>query len=198
MIPSKSQLRKQFEIRRAALSSFEREAAGKAAATRLAGLKLFLQSHRIACYLPYKSEFDATPLIDVIWQAKKTCYLPVLTEETTDNKLRFARYQYGDALHLNRFGILEPAHPSDFISPEHLELVIAPLVAFDSHGRRLGTGGGFYDRTFDFLRGDPPVTTPVIWGLAFDIQEAEALAAESWDIPVSGILTETRFIQVCP
>lgn len=151
----------------------------------------FQKSHEIACYLPYKNEFDTKEIIDTIWQNNKNCYLPILRE---DQSLDFAHYKKGDALSLNRYGILEPQSPVQLITKEQLDLVLLPLIAFDREGRRLGAGGGYYDRSFAFVSAHPSQKTafkkPWLIGVAFAQQETFHLPKDEWDILLDGILTE--------
>ena len=121
-----------------------------------------------------------------IWQAGKKCYLPQLTSEKT---LHFALYEQNDPLVPNQYNIPEPLPRAPIISPEELDLVLVPLVAFAANGQRLGTGGGYYDRTFAFLRaGKNP--KPKLIGYAFAAQKAESLPVDSWDLQLHVVVTE--------
>ena len=150
------------------------------------------QSQHIACYLPFKDEFDSLLIIEAIWQAKKHCYLPVLAGKDKKS-LYFVRYDYGDALHPNSYGILEPINTSRILSVDLLDVVVMPLVAFDMQGHRLGTGGGYYDRTFAFLPDQVNKKTMMI-GLGYAAQQAECLPFDPWDIIMAGVVTEQGFI----
>lgn len=103
------------------------------------------------------------------------------------------QYDEGDALHLNRYSIREPVNTSNGVSPTKLDLVVTPLVAFDLQGHRLGTGGGYYDRTFSFLRMDSN-TKPYMLGLGYASQQAELIQSDPWDISLDGVVTEKKFI----
>ena len=72
-----------------------------------------------------------------------------------------------------------------------------PLVGFDRHGGRLGMGGGFYDRTFEFVR-RVPALSPRLIGLAHDIQRMNLLPVQPWDIPLQGIVTDQGRYQARP
>lgn len=188
---SKFELRKQYRDIRKKISADDREKAAKAAEVNFVKEKLFKESQRIACYLPFESEMNSNPMIEAIWHAKKQCFLPVLDKE--EKSLYFVRYRYGDALHANRFGILEPVNIGSALPSEKLDVAITPLLAFDIHGHRLGTGGGYYDRTFAFLQGQVD-KKPLMIGLGFAAQEAPALPFEPWDILLDGVVTEKKFI----
>lgn len=184
---SKILLRTQFRHLRAIIKPEVREKAAHQVAIIFSQQLMFQTSEHIGCYLAYKEEFDTVPLIETIWQAKKKCYLPVLTDNR-ERPLEFVRYTHGAELERNRFGILEPYDKVHSIAAQDLDLVIIPLIAFDNLGHRLGTGGGYYDRIFQF-RGEQK-SPPTLMGLAFAIQEADALPDDPWDIALDCILTE--------
>lgn len=187
----KAHLRKHFREIRRHISMEYRQYAANAAVKHLIKLPLFNQSKRIACYLSIKDEFDASLIIKTIWQAHKECYLPALTEK--ENRLMFVRYHEGDALCPNRYSILEPANLSQVVTPENLDIVITPLVAFDSQGHRLGVGGGYYDRTFSFLQLSAH-KKPFFMGLAYAEQQADLLPSDPWDIALNGAITEKAYV----
>jgi len=87
----------------------------------------------------------------------------------------------------NRFGILEPSPSLVSFSPQCLDIVLVPLVAFDEEGHRLGMGGGFYDKTFSF-RKDKAV--PRLIGLAYSIQKGKHLPQSLFDITLDEVITE--------
>ena len=82
-----------------------------------------------------------------------------------------------------------------WINTRALDLVLAPLVAFDDQGHRLGMGGGFYDRHFGGL---PERLRPLLVGVAHEIQRADALPTQPWDMPLDGILTEAGWRTFSP
>ncbi len=193
----KTELRKRLRARRRALSEAERFQRSHAVCERLRRRSEFQRARRIALYLPNDGEVDPTPLLDVIWGTRRTALLPVL-RVLAGNRLAFHPYRPGDLLAPNRYGIPEPvAHPGEAMPPHALDLVLMPLVAFDSHGHRLGMGGGFYDRTFAFLRQRRHWHRPRLVGVAYDFQEVPELPAEPWDVPLHAVVTESRWIP-CP
>jgi 5-formyltetrahydrofolate cyclo-ligase len=107
-----------------------------------------------------------------------------------DGTLRFAPWRPGDPLVSNRFGIPEPdLDPASQLDAADMALILLPLVGFDRAGGRLGMGGGFYDRTLAFraARPEPP---PRLVGIAYDMQETDALPGDAWDVPLDAIVTE--------
>jgi 5-formyltetrahydrofolate cyclo-ligase len=159
----------------------------------LAKQACFQQSQHIACYWPFDSELDTAPIIELIKQANKTCYLPVI-KNTEDKALDFVSYVQGDELCENQYAIMEPLKKRHQVAPETLDLVLMPLVAFDAEGHRLGTGGGFYDTTFEFMH-EQINKKPLLVGVGYAMQQAAALPADPWDVTLVGVVTEKTFMK---
>ena len=161
-------------------------------ATRLAANArthpLLINSRHIAGYLPADGEMDPLPLMHHLWSLGKRIYLPVLATFHPDHLL-FARFEPDDELVYNRYGIPEPVRRK-LIKPSALDLVLTPLVAFDMQGHRVGMGGGFYDRSFAFLRRRQHWNKPRLLGIAYELQKHRALKPCIWDIPLNAIVTE--------
>lgn len=145
------------------------------------------QAQHIALYLSNDGELDTAPLLQHLLQQGKTLYLPVL-HPFTPGYLLFQRYDALTPMQLNKFGIREPKPDVTTIElPTQLDLIFMPLVAFDEQGKRLGMGGGFYDRTLAAL----PKTSqkPLLVGLAHQCQQVAAVPTEPWDVPLPLVLT---------
>jgi 5-formyltetrahydrofolate cyclo-ligase len=101
-----------------------------------------------------------------------------------------------NTVHANRYGIPEPELPeAALIEPDAMDVVLVPLLAFDRHGMRLGTGGGYYDRSFAFLQQRERPTRPLLIGIGYAFQEVEMLVAEAWDVRLDFVATEAELIQ---
>lgn len=186
---SKSELRRQLRHRRRSLSRTERNRRARALALQFIDTQLAHRCQRVAVFLPNDGEPDLKPLIRRLWAMGKQCYLPVLNR----HRLWFLPYYQHTPLRPNRFQIPEPAMvPNRRIPPQTLDLVLTPLVAFDRRGNRLGMGGGFYDRTFAYLDHRRHWRRPQLLGVAFDFQEVEELPAHPWDVPLNGVITDSR------
>lgn len=125
-------------------------------------------------------------MIEAMWDAGKQCYLPVLTD---NENLAFVFFNVETSLVPNEFNILEPEDKSRILMPDQLDLVLLPLVAFDLQGHRLGTGGGYYDRTFATV-----AKRPMLIGLAYDVQQAKNLPSDPWDVGLDGVVTESGVV----
>ena len=110
--------------------------------------------------------------------------------------LRFGPWRPGEPLVQNRYGIPEPdLPPEDCLMPEQLDVVLVPLTAFDRRGHRMGSGAGYYDRSFAFLAGQPRPARPLLIGIAYAFQEVDALDAQSWDVTLDLIATDQQLIR---
>lgn len=147
----------------------------------------------MAVYLPADGEVDTTGIIQRAWTLGKQVYLPVLVPYL-HNRLWFIRYTSDTRLVKNRFGIPEPeAVHRKRVPAQALDLVLTPLVAFDAQGNRLGMGGGFYDRSFEFLLRRRIWHKPRLVGLAYDFQQLPGLPAQSWDVPLTAVATDATW-----
>lgn len=145
-----------------------------------------VQSHQvIACYMPMRTEINPLGAMQALVEAGKHICVPIIQGKA--QPLRFYEWTPDCALIEGEFGALIPKD-----TPERIpDFVLAPMVAFDEHGTRLGYGGGFYDRTLERLRKSKP--TPYV-GLAFEAQKSpEPLPMEPTDIPLDGIITEQGY-----
>jgi 5-formyltetrahydrofolate cyclo-ligase len=191
---SSRRLRQSIRQQRRSLTRAETVDCAEQLAHRTARHALVLQSQRIAAYLAADGEIDPYPLMQSLWALGKTLYLPVLAP-FSGQKLWFAEFNPSDELAFNRFGIPEPVRRR-LIKPCALDLVLTPLVAFDCSGHRIGMGGGYYDRSFSFLRRRRYWRKPRLLGLAYELQKQASIIPNDWDIPLDAVATEARIYQV--
>ncbi len=150
-------------------------------------LPVLSRARRIACYFPVGHEVDCRFFISSAWERGRTVLLPVLWGP----ELKFATYDSGTTFLRNQHDIPEPAgKKSHQAKPQEIDVVLAPLVAFDTTGNRIGMGGGYYDRSFRFMRSRTTWHRPALIGLAYDFQKVPQIKAHSWDIPLQFVVTE--------
>lgn len=181
-------IRNQIRQRRRALTPEQQQQSSLQIAERIAAHPRILAAQNIAVFLSFDGELNTRLLIERLWQLNKQVYLPVLHPFSKGNLL-FLHYTPETPLVHNRFNILEPELDVRHVLPlGSLDVVLTPLVAFDSAGQRLGMGGGFYDRTLQNWqhRGPYPI------GLAHDCQQVEQVPVEHWDIPLPEIVTPAQ------
>ncbi len=139
----------------------------------------------IASYMPMRTEINPLKAMhDLVVAGKRVC-VPIIQGQ--GQALEFHEWTPDCELIEGEFGAFIPKNTACLIP----DFVLAPMVAFDNAGTRLGYGGGFYDRTLEKLRGQKP--TPYI-GLAFEAQlSSKPLPKEATDIALDGIITENGF-----
>ena len=185
---SADELRQEKRIQRAALDAASLERAATALAARIFSLDEYRLARRIAAYFAVNGEIGLKPVIDRALADGKQVFLPNLEQKA----LRFAPYFDGQKMRSNRFRLPEPDVDDDeMLVPGELDLVLAPLVVFDADRNRIGMGGGFYDRSFAF-RKNPEITTPVLIGVAHEMQKVDSLDPEEWDVRLDMIITDER------
>lgn len=156
----------------------------------LSALPCYQSAQHLAAYVAVEGELDPESLLRQAHGDGKQIYLPVVPPERTGS-LRFLPWKPGMVMRPNRLGIPEPPVANTVgIAPQDLDLVLTPLVAFDSAGHRLGMGGGFYDRTFAFVKAG--AHKPLLLGLAYEFQRLDRIEEASWDVPLAGVVTERR------
>lgn len=189
-VTSKTALRRSLRARRNALSPEEQALAAKRLYANVMSHRLFRTCRRVACYLANDGEIDTARIVEHLFRMDKQCFLPVLSRLSWD-RLWFAPAGAGTTLRPNRFGIPEPVvKMRELVRAQELDLVLMPLVGFDLHGNRLGMGGGFYDKSLEFLRHRLHWRKPHLLGLAYDFQHLEALPNDSWDVRLDGVVTD--------
>jgi 5-formyltetrahydrofolate cyclo-ligase len=194
-MPDAVKLRKKLREKRLALSPREQRLHAISAARHFAGSSLLLRFNRIALYIANNGELDPAPIAARIRECGKNTYLPVL-QLPPRQALWFCEYPKGEALRRNRFGIPEPDMMKHRLLPAWgLDLILMPLVAFDSNGNRLGMGGGFYDRTLSYLHRRNYWQRPSLIGLAHECQQVVEIKPNPWDIPLDGIITESGVLK---
>lgn len=182
----KRALRRRGRDARRSLDPETRRVASERIAAKLAAAHFFRRSRRIGCYLPMPEEVDTWPLIERAWRRDQRIFAPICGRERL---LTFREVRPDTTLVTTDFGLQEPLG-SDEVTARELDLVITPLVAFDDARSRIGMAGGYYDRTFSFLRGRTSLVRPKLVGVAFACQRVGKIPLNPWDIGVWRVITE--------
>lgn len=154
-------------------------AAGQGQAAEL--LADFLAAHRgkaLAGYMAMRTEID--PLAAMAAHQGPVC-VPVIID--AGQALKFREWTPGCRMEMGAFGAEIPAEGA-WIEPE---VLIVPLVGFDARGFRLGYGGGFYDRTLQWLRAKRETLAV---GFGFATQELPAVPIDEFDQRLDVMVTE--------
>lgn len=137
----------------------------------------------VAGYLPIRSEPDLRPLMARMAARGARLCLPVVLDRET---IVFRELLREAPIVDTGFGTRGPGPEAAVLEPD---ILMMPLSAFDAAGNRLGYGAGHYDRAI--FRLTAAGRRPLLVGTGFDLQEEVALPAESHDVPLDMILTES-------
>ena len=137
-----------------------------------------------AAYFPIRSELSPLDLLARLVDLDCATALPVTPAE--GQPLRFHRWAVGGRLDDGPYGTKQPPADQPFCRPD---VILAPMLAFDSAGWRLGYGGGFYDRTLAVLRGAGHHLSVI--GVAYDGQKLDKIPVGPYDMPLDAVLCPT-------
>ena len=132
----------------------------------------------VAGYIPIGDELDPQPLL-----ARLARHHPLALPAVVGRALVFRSWTPGDALVPGPLGTRHPPPDAASVVPR---VLIVPMVAFDRCGRRLGHGGGYYDRALAELQ---PAGARAI-GIAYAVQEVADIPEAPWDRRMDAIVTE--------
>ena len=136
-------------------------------------------------YYPSNYEIDDLDILHFLEKKNFKVSLPVIKKE---NQMNFHKWSRRDPLKINKFGIPEPVS-SKIIYPD---ILLLPLVAFDSNLNRLGYGGGFYDRYIEKIEKIKKVKKI---GLAFSFQKITSIPINQHDKRLDFIFTEKEILR---
>ncbi|MGH8459846.1 MAG: 5-formyltetrahydrofolate cyclo-ligase, partial [Nevskiales bacterium] len=186
---SRAELRRQLRAARRRLLPAERRTASLRAVSRLLSHPWYRRARSIALYWPVGSETDTSALFAAARQEGKQIFLPSIF--CRGLRLLFVRLRPGTNLKHRRHGIPQPRLVSsrDLAATRHLDMVVVPLLGFDDKGHRLGSGAGYYDRSFGFRKFSPQ-GKPRLVGLAFACQQIKTFEPDNWDVALDAVVTE--------
>lgn len=180
---AKRRLRQEMREVRAALAPDEKAGAERLACESLLRDVDLEADAAVAGYWPLAAEFDLRPALLALAARGHPIGLPVVRGR--GQPLQFRRWTPGIALEPAAFGVSVPPPQAPELEPA---VVLAPLLAFDAQGYRLGYGGGYYDLTLAALRRRTPAVR--VGALAFARQERASLPHDGFDQRLDWVVTE--------
>jgi 5-formyltetrahydrofolate cyclo-ligase len=184
----KRALRERLVAQRDALGAEARAEASQAIARNIASLEGYGSARVVLLTLPFRSEWDALLVARHALAAGKIVVAPRV--DPTARTLRPLRIVDLDRdVESGYRGIPEPRATCAAVALQTIDWVLTPGVGFDAAGRRLGYGGGYYDRLLPLL----PRAASRVAG-AFEAQLVDRVPAAPHDIGVDCIVTEQRII----
>ena len=139
----------------------------------------------IGGYYPSNCEIDDLEILDLLEKKDFNTSLPRITK---NNQMNFYKWSNNDLLKINKFGIPEPLSSRIF----YPDVLLIPLVAYDSNLNRLGYGGGFYDR---YIRKIEKIKKIIKIGLAFAFQKTSSIPVNRYDKRLDFIITEKEILR---
>jgi len=146
----------------------------------------FLSDDIVALYANIKNEVNTRKLHSFLNTSGATIVYP----KVDGKKLVFIKADITD-LKPGKFGIPEPnsVWATDIYSIKKIDTIIVPGLAFDTHGNRLGHGGGYYDTALRKFTGDKI-------GICYDFQLLDYVPTRRGDVKVDRIITDKRLIEI--
>lgn len=183
----KKAIREEALRRRDSIPPAVRRAKDRAVAERLLPLEEYRGAKRVLLYASFRTEVATGEIVEEAIRSGREVVLPRVDAENG----ALTKHVIGGIHELSPgfMGIPEPS--SDVrVKVEEVDLVVVPGVAFDPLGRRVGYGGGYYDRLLPRIKGIKPVVA-----LAYEEQLFESLPGEEHDVGMDIIVTDRRVIR---
>ena len=139
----------------------------------------------IGGYYPSNYEIDDLEILELLEKKKFNVSLPIIKK---DNQMNFFKWSNNEPLKINKFGIPEPVSSRIF----YPDILLIPLVAFDSNLNRLGYGEGFYDR---YIQKIEKIKKIIKIGLAFSFQKTSSIPINQHDKRLDFIITEKEILR---
>jgi 5-formyltetrahydrofolate cyclo-ligase len=182
---TKATLRGAMKQRLACVSDDDRAEAGRRAADRLCALPAFSGAEVVACFLSMPREIPTDPLIESCHDAGKQVCVPAFRRDL--QAYGMARLDADTPLTCGRAGVREPTRPV-WMEPDRIDMFVVPGLAFDEQGRRLGRGGGHYDRLLADVSG-------IKVGLAMAFQCVASVPSDAHDIRMDLVVTDVATLR---
>ena len=187
---TKAAVRRALAEARRRLTATERRDRSRRIAASCRGLAGFSSAETVCSYVNFREEVETAEFIAGLLQEGRRVVVPMHLHGGPQ-QLLFAEIRTLAEMTCNHFGILQPPLDTARLVPTAaIPLFLVPGLAFDTAGRRLGYGLGFYDRAFaEAAAGALKV------GLAFELQVLDSVPADPHDVPMDFVVTEDRVIR---
>lgn len=190
----KKALRAKIRARRRALSPAIRQARDAKIQQHILAELHAVGARSVAAFSPLPYEPGGGNLAEVLAGEGFRLLLPrvVLAHGTSGRFLEFC--EYDGHLQRSAWGIAEPMGPADPHFPQTVDIILLPALAISTSGRRLGQGGGFYDRAVKEMvnkqERDEPLDRPALWAIIDNDEFVHEVPTDQWDLRVDYAITE--------
>jgi len=186
---AKATIRKLIIQKRKALSNLKQNEKSLVIAQRLLDMGEFKTSKAVFCFLSTAHEVKTEEIILKAFRLGKDVLIPLLNPQEGD--MQVVRISRDTRFVIGKYGVREPSlETREVVSSACIDFVIAPGLAFDIFGNRIGYGGGHYDKLFKNISND---VTRVAVG--YDFQIIESVPHSDFDESVHFIVTETKTLR---
>ena len=173
----KKELRAQIRAKKRAMTEEEIVAKSEALGKLFAESEAYKNAKSIYGYLPYNQEVRTVAMLEKALADGKRVAVP----KCYGDEMKFLWMEDLSKVEKGYANIPEPI-ADEPVADDQTALVLMPGMAFTKDGKRMGYGGGFYDK---FLAAEPNHPTVA---LCYDFQMVEDLPTEEYDIPVDCVL----------
>lgn len=146
----------------------------------------FCRARVVAIYSPIHNEVDTGEVMLACLESGKTLLYPAVSP----GGLEMRRVSGHEDLASGAFGISEPVEGCPVHPAEEADIIVIPGIAFDTEGRRIGYGKGYYDKALHHLEGRGKLV-----GFCYDFQLVDRIAGEPHDVLMDMVITERRVIR---
>lgn len=190
LIEAKKALRVAIRERLRDMDEAGRQAASARGCERLLALPAIQAARAVLFYLPTRTEISPMAASEACREEGMTVALPKVGSGS--NEIEIVAWESGDRGELvaDAAGMLAPA-AGRVLRVGEIDAVVVPGIAFDREGRRLGRGGGFYDRLLVRLTERCPAI-----GFCFAGQLVDRVPEEPHDLRVSAVVTDAETIEI--
>lgn len=147
----KARIRKEVREAERALDPAYRERASAAICKGLEELESYRRAKTVFCFVGTPSEIDTQPFLRKALASGKALCVPLCIEMGV---MKLKRIDSLEELSPGSYGILEPRADAPTVAPESVDFSVIPCLSVSRGGKRLGKGGGFYDRFLERFRGE--------------------------------------------
>lgn len=181
---NKEAIRREMRALRRGLPQAEQKSAARAVFEQLLAYAPYQRARSVMAYMACRGELSLAPVIDDVLARGKTLLLPRCE---APGMMTARRMQSLAQLAPGAYGLIEPGEDCEIVPAEDIDLILVPGTAFDPTGRRLGQGGGYYDR---YLAKTRALRVGVCHGFAL----LERVPAQAHDARMDAVLTPDGII----
>jgi len=182
----KADLRRTVRARLGAMRDAQRARASAMIVEHLLELDALAEATTVMLYMPIATEVDVTAAMRWCLEHDKVVCVPKTDWARRDmDAVRVDDLDDDDAMLMDEHGIRTPGD-GQVVATAEIDLAVVPGLAFTTSGRRLGRGGGYYDRFLKRVR-----ASAVTVGVAFGEQIVAEIPVDVHDVPVDVVISDT-------